>query len=146
MYIYIYIYIYVYIYVYVYIYIYIELTRNALERSLPDYEPGTSRAHWKHFVCGAAGGVCVQVRVTLSIYLSIFNCLPPRDTSPHQDSTGTAPSGTPPPAQPPPPPQTWGTQSHSAPTLLERPISFSSLCIYLPTYISTHLPPAFAWR
>ena len=37
------------------------------------------------------------------------DCLPPRDTSPHQDSTGTAPSGTPPPAQPPPPPQTRGT-------------------------------------
>jgi len=30
---------------------------------------------------------------------------PPRDTSPHQDSAGTAPSGIPPPAQPPPPPQ-----------------------------------------
>jgi len=29
------------------------------------------------------------------------DCLPPRDTSPHHDSTGTAPSGTPPPAQPP---------------------------------------------
>jgi len=42
--------------------------------------------------------------------------LPPRSTSPHQDSTGTAPGGTPPPAQPPPPPQTRGTQSHSAPT------------------------------
>jgi len=31
-------------------------------------------------------------------------CLPLRDTSPHQDSAGTAPSGTPPPAQPSPPP------------------------------------------
>jgi len=49
---------------------------------------------------------------------SMMICLPPRDTSPHQDSTGTAPSGTPPPAQPPPPPQTWGTQSHSAPLQL----------------------------
>ena len=28
---------------------------------------------------------------------------PPRDTSPHQDSTSTAPSGIPPPAQPPQP-------------------------------------------
>ena len=28
------------------------------------------------------------------------DCIPPRDTSPHQDGTGTAPSGTPPPAQP----------------------------------------------
>ena len=35
--------------------------------------------------------------------------IPPRDTSPHQDSAGTAPSGTPPPAQPPPPPQTRKT-------------------------------------
>jgi len=33
--------------------------------------------------------------------------IPLRDTSPHQDSAGTAPSGTPPPTQPPPPPQTW---------------------------------------
>jgi len=29
-------------------------------------------------------------------------CLLPRDTSPHQGNTGTAPSDTPPPAQPPP--------------------------------------------
>jgi len=50
------------------------------------------------------------------------DCIPPRDTSPHQDSTGTAPSGTPPPAQPPPPPRTRGTQSHSAPTPLKRPM------------------------
>jgi len=49
-------------------------------------------------------------------------CIPPRDTSPHQDSAGTAPSGTPPPAQPPPPPQTRGTQSHSAPTPLKWPL------------------------
>jgi len=47
----------------------------------------------------------------------------PTVTSPHQDSTSTAPSGTPPPAQPPTPPQTRGTQSHSAPTPLKRPIS-----------------------
>jgi len=32
-------------------------------------------------------------------------CLPPRDTSPHQDSAGTATSGTQPLAQPPPLPQ-----------------------------------------
>ena len=50
------------------------------------------------------------------------DCIPPRDTSPHQDSTSTAPSGTPPPAQPPPPPLTWETQSHSAPTPLKRPM------------------------
>jgi len=48
------------------------------------------------------------------------DCIPPRDTFPHQDSTGTAPSGTSPPAQPPPPPQTRGTQSHSAPTQLKQ--------------------------
>jgi len=45
--------------------------------------------------------------------------LPPRDTSPHQDSAGTALSGTPPPAQPPPPLQTRGTHSYSAPTPLK---------------------------
>ena len=46
--------------------------------------------------------------------------IPPRDTSPHQDSASTAPSGTPPPAQPPPPPlQTRGTQSHSSSTPLK---------------------------
>jgi len=50
------------------------------------------------------------------------DCIPPRDTSPHQGSTGTAPSGTPPPVQPPPPPQTRRTQSHSAPTPLKRPM------------------------
>jgi len=49
-------------------------------------------------------------------------CLPPRDTSPHQDSTSTAHSGTSPPAQPPPPPQTRETQFHSAPTPLKRPM------------------------
>ena len=42
--------------------------------------------------------------------------IPPRDTSLHQYSTSIAPSGTPLPAQSPPPPQTRGTQSHSAPT------------------------------
>ena len=57
-----------YMYIYVYLYIYIW--------SLPDYEPGSSRAHWKHFVCGAAAGVCVQVRVVMSTYLSnIYVCL-----------------------------------------------------------------------
>ena len=50
------------------------------------------------------------------------DCIPRRDTSPHQDSTGTAPSGTSPPAQPPPPSQTRKTQSHSAPTPLKRPM------------------------
>jgi len=57
----------------------------------------------------------------------------PRETSPHQDSTGTAPSGTPPPAQSPPPPQTWKAQSHSAPTPLKRPM-------YLHNYIYTYPP------
>jgi len=50
------------------------------------------------------------------------DCIPPRDTFPHQDSTGTAPSGTLPPAQPPPLSQTRRTQSHSAPTPLKRPM------------------------
>jgi len=49
-------------------------------------------------------------------------CLPPRDTSPRQDSAGTAPSGTPPPAQMPPPPLTRGVQSHPAPIPLKRPM------------------------
>ena len=53
----------------------------------------------------------------------------PRDTSPDQDSTGTAPSGTPPTAQPPPPPQTRGTQSHSAPTPLKQPMLTPGICI-----------------
>jgi len=46
-------------------------------------------------------------------------CIPLRDTSPHRDSAGIAPSGTPPLAQPTPTPQTRGAQSHSAPTPLE---------------------------
>ena len=36
-------------------------------------------------------------------------CIPPRDTSPHQDSAGTAPSGKPPPAAPPPTTNTGNT-------------------------------------
>jgi len=66
-------------------------------------------------------------RANPALVRRIFWCLPPRDTSPHQNSTGTAPSGTPPPAQPPPPPQTRGTQSHSAPTALKRPMTLLSL-------------------
>jgi len=50
-------------------------------------------------------------------------CLLPRDTSPYQDGAGTTPSVTPPPAQPPSPPQTRGTQSHSAPTPLKLPVT-----------------------
>jgi len=34
----------------------------------------------------------------------IMICYAKRDTSPHQDSASTVPSGTPPPAQPPPAP------------------------------------------
>jgi len=41
--------------------------------------------------------------------------LPPRDTSPHQDSTGTAPSGTAPQAQPLPPQLESVTQHPSDP-------------------------------
>jgi len=55
-----------------------------------------------HEKCGFTRRGAVQV--VMMIYL------PPRDTSPHQDSAGTAPSGTPPPAQPPSPPQTRETQ------------------------------------
>mmetsp|Transcript_1496 Transcript_1496/g.4519 ORF Transcript_1496/g.4519 Transcript_1496/m.4519 type:complete len:114 (+) Transcript_1496:1-342(+) len=36
-------------------------SRNILERTIPD--PGRSSAlqHWKHFVCGAAAGMIVQI-------------------------------------------------------------------------------------
>ena len=67
--------------------------------------------------------------------------IPPRDTSPYQDSAGTAPSGTPPPAQPPPPPQTRGTQSHSAPTPLKRPVLQSAVRL---VPICPVAPPAFS--
>ena len=45
---------------------------------------------------------------------------PPRDTSPHQDGTDTAPNGTPLPAQPSPPPQT----GHTVPQRANCPLSF----------------------
>jgi len=48
--------------------------------------------------------------------------IPPTNSSRQQESVGTDPSGASPPAQPLPPPQTRGTQSHSAPTTLERPM------------------------
>jgi len=71
-------------------------------------------------------GRCADVRPLQSPHRGcryrVDDCLPPRDTSQHQDSTGTTPSSTPPPSQPPPPPQTRGTQSHSAPTPLKRPM------------------------
>ena len=78
-------------------------------------------------------------------------CIPPRDTSPHQDSAGTAPSGTPPPAPPPPPPQTQGTQSHSAPTPLKRPSGkrkHAPLHDSTPSvlYMKTHNYNKYYWR
>jgi len=49
--------------------------------------------------------------------------LTPRETPPHTRTVrAQPPSGTPRLAQPPPPPQTWGTQSQSAPTPLKRPM------------------------
>jgi len=69
-------------------------------------------------VCVCVYGDIISAYVCWLAMISI----PPRDTSPHQDSTGTVPSGTPPPAQQPPPPQTRKTQSHSVPTPLKRPM------------------------
>jgi len=76
------------------------------------------------FVRVACACACVRTRVCFMCVclLLMMICLPPRDTSPHQDSAGTAPSGTPPPVQPPLPPQKRRTQSHSARTPLKRPV------------------------
>ena len=63
-------------------------------------------------VCVCRVCVCVVCECCLLVVMVI--CLPPRDTSSHQDSASTATSGTQSPAQPPPPPQTRQTQSHSA--------------------------------
>jgi len=65
--------------------------------------------------------VYVNVRRRASLAMMMIS-MPPRDTSPHQDSAGAAPSGTPPPAQLSPPLQTRGTQSHSALTPPKRPM------------------------
>jgi len=35
------------------------VSRNALERTIPDYEGPMQ--HWKHFVCGGIAGLCVQL-------------------------------------------------------------------------------------
>jgi len=43
------------------------------------------------YMCGS---YCTQHGLSLLVVI----CIPPRDTSPHQDSAGIAPSGTPPPA------------------------------------------------
>jgi len=51
-------------------------------------------------------------------------CIPPGDTSLHQDSAGTTPSGTPPPAQLPPPPQT----RENSPTA-RQPVSLEGILI-----------------
>jgi len=61
-----------------------------------------------------------------------------RDTSPHQDSTGTARSGTPPPAHPPSLPRTKGTQSRSASTSLKRPMSRGEPGTYTDTPEGAH--------
>ena len=37
------------------------VSRNALERNLPEPPSGTALAYWKHFVCGGLAGVFVQV-------------------------------------------------------------------------------------
>ena len=75
---------------------------------------------------GPRNEICKIPSVDSTVY-DDADCLPSRDTSPHQDSTDIAPSGTPPPAKPPPPPQTRGTQSHSAPNPLKlRPMADAS--------------------
>jgi len=90
-------------YIYIYVYIYIESCSS-------------DRNRWESI------DVCIHTQIHTHVYLSmsIFKSISmyrvnPRNTSPHQDSAGTAPSGTPPPKQPPLPPQTRGTQ-YSAPT------------------------------
>jgi len=73
------------------------LRRGAWLRSFPQ------RLFWLQFLSLMSPlFLCVPQGMWLMI------CLPPRDTSPHQDSASTAPSGTPQPAQPPPLPQTRG--------------------------------------
>jgi len=57
----------------------------------------------------AAATPATETRFTAAAPAAAMISIPPRDTSPHQDSTSTAPSDTPPPAQPPPPPQSRGT-------------------------------------
>ena len=86
--------------IYTYIYIYFTRGYDKIVCDVPCTGDGTTRKHPEVIIDD--------------------DCSPTRDTSPHKVSTGTAPSGTPPPAQPPPPPQTRGTQSHSASTPLKR--------------------------
>ena len=125
-------YTYIYKYTYTYIYIHIGLAREWLEGSeLVAHR--SDHVRWRVDVIPKPletkivresavranrpvppGGISIRRITRVSIH--------PRDISPHQDSAGTAPSGTSPPAQPPPPPQIQGTQAHSAPTLLKRPM------------------------
>jgi len=95
--------------------------------------------------------ICIAPSSSLPILVGVCVCItmisiPPRDTSSHQDSAGTAPSGTPPPAQPPPPPpQTRGTQSHSPQTQLKRPSSLSlSRAIRSPCVCVVWVSPIYA--
>ena len=37
------------------------VSRNALERSVPNPEAGSAWRHWKHFLCGGLAGVFVQL-------------------------------------------------------------------------------------
>ena len=37
------------------------VSRNALERAVPNPEPGSAWRHWKHFLCGGLAGVFVQL-------------------------------------------------------------------------------------
>jgi len=90
------------IYINTYIHIYIS---HGIGLTLPDARPYPS-----------------LVLTVVPLWPWVKMSIPPRDNSLHQDSTITAPSGTPPPAQLPPPPQTWETPSHSAPTPLKRPL------------------------
>jgi len=119
------IYLYLFTYLYLFIYLYCicrSVSISRLDRSSCCTTPGRVRWHrctWGLLMHAPSRPRRWLVRVNPD---DDDDCLPPRDTSPHQDSTDTAPGGTPPPAQPPPPPQTWETQSHSAPTPLKRPM------------------------
>ena len=105
--------------------------------------------NWRRGRSEARHGL-TRVYTCICTYLHTYlvcddDCIPPRDTSPHQDSTGTAPSGTPLPAQPPPPPQTRETQSHSAPTPLKRPMLYCVFRHGLGGRLATKLAPIYIY-
>jgi len=64
-----------------------------------------------------------------------MTCSPPRNTSPHQDSAGTAPSGTPPPA----PPTTTDTGSTVPQRVNPTPTAYAHPKIGGPVYLTS--PP-----